>query len=135
MNLVKMGALVWPLALLSSQDAIAQNNEVSIGFAKPREVNPSEPRWVVCTTTDNVTKKKYIGEIKTTTAGALAGKSENGWRPHLIKNYDLSDDLYGGCNVEESAEDAQWRHQVFVDSANQPKFKREIVYVTWQLAL
>ena len=121
------------LALAQSGPASSQDDgKVSIGFAEHVEPSPDEPRWVVCYSVDFGAKKNYVGSIIATTYRHTA--DNNGdvrWREKLKEQFNLDETLYGGCNVEKTAADANWRYGVFTEF--HPSHPKELILVDWQM--
>lgn len=120
-------------AFLLVPPAIAQDDgKVSIGFARYVEPSPDEPRWVVCYSVDFGAKKNYVGSIIATKyRDTLDNNGDVRWREKLKEQFDLDKSLYGGCNIEKSAKDAQWRYGVFVEF--HPTHPKELILVDWQM--
>lgn len=126
-NVIFLGAfLLVPPA--SAQD----DGKVSIGFAESVEVDPDGPRWVVCYSVDFDAKKNYVGSIIATKYRDTADNNGNvRWREKLKAQFNLDKSLYGGCNVEKSAADAQWRYGEFIKF--HPSHPKELFLVDWQM--
>lgn len=120
-------------AFLLALPAIAQDDgKVSIGFARYVEPSPDEPRWVVCYSVDFGAKKNYVGSIiPTKYRDTVDNNGDVRWREKLKEQFDLDKSLYGGCNIEKSAKDAQWRYGVFVEF--HPNHPKELILVDWQM--
>ena len=119
--------------ILGAPPLMAQDDgKVSIGFAKYVEPSPDEPRWVVCYSVDFGAKKTYVGSIIATKYRDTVDNNGNvRWREKLKEQFDLDKSLYGGCNIEKSAKDAQWRYGVFVEF--RPNHPKELILVDWQM--
>lgn len=126
-------ALVASLAFAQSNRASGQDDgKVSIGFADHVEPAPDEPRWVVCSSTDFGAKKKYVGSIIATSYRDTADNNGNvRWREKLKEQFNLDETLYGGCNIEKTASDANWRYGVFTEF--HPSHPKELILVDWQM--
>lgn len=94
----------------------------------PRQNIPAdEPRWVVCMRWDRSNDYKYVSQIRRSTYGEASEQLT--WGDFVKKNYKVSDNLYGGCNVEESEKDATWRYNLFRE--HDPNFPKTLVEVEW----
>ncbi len=128
-----IGATILGGLLLISPAAAQDDGKLSIGFATSVKVDPDEPRWVVCYSVDFGAKKNYVGSIIPTTYRNTA--DNNGtirWREKLKEQFNLDKSLYGGCNVETSAADAQWRYGEFTKFY--PSHPKELILVDWQMS-
>ena len=110
---------------MSSSSAAAE--ELQIVFGDTKQIPDDAARWVVCFRWDQASDYKYVSNIRQTTYGGTRG--ELTWHDFVVANYELSDKLYGGCNVEESEKDAVWRRGVFTE--HDPNFPKTLVEVTW----
>lgn len=120
-------------AIMAACPALAQDRgQVSIGFARSEAVDSNAARWVVCYSVDFDAKENYVGSIIATTYKNTADNNGNvRWRETLKEKYGLDKSLYGGCNVEESDADAQWRYGEFTKpNLTHPK---RIILVDWQM--
>lgn len=113
-------------SLFLSSPAQAQDT-ISIVFGETEKENPSDPRWVVCYRWDRANDYKYVSDIRRTTVAEVNGDLT--WADFILNNYEVSDNLWGGCNVEESASDAQKRRDLF--TKHDPRFPKTLVPVTW----
>lgn len=126
-------ALVASLAFAQSGGALAlEDGKVSIGFADHVEPAPDEPRWVVCYSVDFGAKKNYVGSIIETSYRNTADNNGNiRWREKLKEQFSLDETLYGGCNIEKTAADANWRYGEFTEF--HPNHPKELILVEWQM--
>ena len=107
-------ALSSAAALVIASLGTAVTAQQTFEFAVPdlsQKTDPSEARWVVCYTWDQVANVKYVSSINSTTYADSESDSSptKRWHAYLAEKYELSDKLWGGCNVEESASSADWR--------------------------
>ncbi|HEX6073188.1 MAG TPA: hypothetical protein VFY95_09300, partial [Sphingomicrobium sp.] len=71
------------------------------------------PRWTTCFLLDRASGEKWVSGIFE--APAARPVDEAGWLRQLRARFSLSADTVGGCSVEESRDDAIWRHAVLTD--------------------
>jgi hypothetical protein len=79
----------------------------------PATTSLEGPRWTTCFLLDRASGKKWVSGIFETPAARPV--DEAGWLRYLRVRFSPSADTVGGCNVEESREDAIWRHAVLTD--------------------
>ena len=120
-------------AFLFAPSAIAQDNgEVSIGFATYVEPGLDEPRWVICYSADLDAKLLYVGSIIATRyRNTVNNNGDLRWREKLKEKYNVEKGLYGGCNVEKTAANADWRYNEFVKP--DPNHPYQLFLVDWQM--
>jgi hypothetical protein len=112
-------------SMFASSPAMAMEDLIIVGDTEEHAAD--EPRWVVCFRWDQSNDYKYVSNIRRSTYGETRGQLS--WGDFILKNYKVSDKLYGGCNVEESEKDANWRYNLFRE--HDPNFPKTLVEVEW----
>ncbi|MCW3798030.1 hypothetical protein OMW55_09465 [Sphingomonas sp. BN140010] len=98
------------LALLVAATAPA-SAQVYLSAGTPTQEQPSDPRWLTCYLWVHGTPDTYVAGIYPTTVEKERDGSDHGWREYVRKKSGASnDELVGGCIVEPTLEDANWRN-------------------------
>jgi len=125
MRLLSKTAALAGICTFAPSPALAMDELIIV--ADSRDIPSDEPRWVVCMRWDRANDYKYVSNIRRSTYGETQGQLT--WGDFVANNYPVSDNLYGGCNVEESEKDANWRYNLFREI--DPNFPKTLVEVNW----
>src|SRR6476620_4996017 len=121
---LKLGSALAVVGFLAASPAVADELIIS---GQMDEVHPDDPRWIVCYKWDQNTDFVYVSGIHRGTVKEFEG-GDNGWQDFVVRKYHPTEKLYGGCNLEKSEEDANWRRGVFLEE--QPNFPKTFVEVS-----
>lgn len=75
----------------------------------------ADTRWVVCSASDPASNRIWVSDVYEDPGASVRDGQDRGWANHVRSKFQLPSALSGSCSVEETREDALWRHAVLTD--------------------